>query len=80
MEGKAYGSENFQFFVETSSKSEYNVDILFKELVIYLYENKLRTESYEDDANLGEYINASQSTIFLNSQDLGGDKKCLRCC
>ena len=80
LEGKTYGIENFQFFVETSSKSEYNIDILFKEIAIYLYENKLRTESYEDDSNLGEYINASQSTIFLNSQDLGGDKKCLRCC
>ena len=80
LEGKTYGSANFQFFVETSSKSEYNIDILFKEIAIYLYENKLRTESYEDDSNLGEYINASQSTIFLNSQDLGSDKKCLRCC
>ena len=81
LEGKTYGSENFQFFVETSSKSEYNIDILFKEIAIYLYENKLRTESYdENDSKIDEYIDASQSTIFLNSQDLGGDKKCLRCC
>ena len=81
LEGKEYGIKNFQFFVETSSKSEYNVDILFKELVIYLYENKLRTESYdEDDSKIDEYIDASQSTINLNSQDLDDDKKCLRCC
>ena len=81
LEGKEYGIKNFQFFIETSSKSEYNVDILFKELVIYLYENKLRTESYEEDeSKIGEYIDASQSSIFLNSQDLGSDKKCLRCC
>jgi len=80
-EGKTYGNENFKFFVETSSKSEYNVDILFKEIVIYLYENKIRTESYEeDDSKIGEYIDGSQSTINLNSQDLGSDKKCLRCC
>ena len=81
LEGKEYGIKNFQFFIETSSKSEYNVDILFKELVIYLYENKLRTESYdEDDSKIDEYIDASQSTINLNSQDLDDDKKCLRCC
>ena len=81
LEGKTYGIENFQFFVETSSKSEYNIDILFKEIAIYLYENKLRTESYEEDeSKIGEYIDASQSSIFLNSQDLGSDKKCLRCC
>jgi Ras-related protein Rab-6A len=81
LEGKTYGIENFQFFVETSSKSEYNIDILFKEISIYLYENKLRTESYEEDeSKIGEYIDASQSSIFLNSQDLGSDKKCLRCC
>ena len=81
LEGKTYGSANFQFFVETSSKSEYNIDILFKEIAIYLYENKLRTESYEEDqSKIGEYIDASQSSIFLNSQDLGSDKKCLRCC
>ena len=81
LEGKEYGIKNFQFFVETSSKSEYNVDILFKELVIYLYENKLRTESYdENDSKIDEYIDASQSTINLNSQDLDDDKKCLRCC
>ena len=81
LEGKTYGIENFQFFVETSSKSEYNIDILFKEIAIYLYENKLRTESYEEDeSKIGEYIDASQSTIFLSSQDLGSDKKCLRCC
>jgi Ras-related protein Rab-6A len=81
LEGKAYGSENFQFFVETSSKSEYNVDILFKEIAIYLYENKLRNVSYdEDDSKIGEYIDGSQSTIFLNSQDLDSGKKCLRCC
>ena len=81
LEGKTYGIENFQFFVETSSKSEYNIDILFKEISIYLYENKLRTESYEEDeSKIGEYIDASQSTIFLSSQDLGSDKKCLRCC
>ena len=80
-EGKTYGNDNFKFFVETSSKSEYNVDILFKEIVIYLYENKIRTESYEeDDSKIGEYIDGSQSTINLNSQDLGSDKKCLRCC
>ena len=80
-EGKTYGNENFKFFVETSSKSEYNVDILFKEIAIYLYENKIRTESYEeDDSKIGEYIDGSQSTINLNSQDLGSDKKCLRCC
>ena len=80
-EGKTYGNENFKFFVETSSKSEYNVDILFKEIVIYLYENKIRTESYEeDDSKIGEYIDGSQSTINLNSQDLGSDKKCLKCC
>ena len=81
LEGKEYGIKNFQFFIETSSKSEYNVDILFKELAIYLYENKLRTESYdEDDSKIDEYIDASQSTINLNSQDLDDDKKCLRCC
>lgn len=81
LEGKTYGNENFKFFVETSSKSEYNVNILFKEIAIYLYENKIRTESYEeDDSKIGEYIDGSQSTIFLNSQDLGNDKKCLRCC
>ncbi len=81
LEGKEYGSHNFQFFVETSSKREYNVDILFKEIAIYLYENKLRTESYsEDDSKIGEYIDASQSTILLNSQDLDDGKKCLRCC
>ena len=81
LEGKEYGIKNFQFFIETSSKSEYNVDILFKELVIYLYENKLRTESYdENDSKIDEYIDASQSTINLNSQDLDDDKKCLRCC
>ena len=81
LEGKEYGIKNFQFFIETSSKSEYNVDILSKELVIYLYENKLRTESYdENDSKIDEYIDASQSTINLNSQDLDDDKKCLRCC
>lgn len=81
LEGKEYGSHNFQFFVETSSKREYNVDILFKEIALYLYENKLRTESYsEDDSKIGEYIDASQSTILLNSQDLDDGKKCLRCC
>jgi len=80
-EGKTYGNENFKFFVETSSKSEYNVDILFKEIAIYLYENKIRTESYEeDDSKIGEYIDGSQSTLYLNSQDLGSDKKCLKCC
>lgn len=81
LEGKAYGSENFQFFIETSSKCEYNVDILFKEIAIYLYEKQLRAESYtEDESKIDEYIDASHSTILLNSQDLGKDKKCLRCC
>ena len=86
LEGKKYGNENFQFFVETSSKNESNVNILFKEIAIYLYENRIRSESSEykgNESNIDEYFDGDQSSSFLNSYDStvkGKNKKCLKCC
>ena len=83
-EGKKYGHDKFQFFVETSSKQGYNVDILFKEIIIYLYEHFLINQSNEvkDDSKIEEYITYEQSSSFLSKESFNshGSKKCLKCC
>ena len=83
-EGKNYGDEKFKFFVETSSKHGYNVDILFKKIVIYLYENVLMNQSIEDndDSKIEEYISEEQSSSFLSNDAFNShaSKKCLECC
>ena len=83
-EGKNYGDEKFKFFVETSSKHGYNVDILFKKIVIYLYENILINQSIEekDDSKIEEYISDEQSSSFLSNNVFNShaSKKCLKCC
>lgn len=83
-EGKNYGDEKFKFFVETSSKHGYNVDILFKKIVIYLYENILINQSIvnKDDSKIEEYISDEQSSSFLSNDVFNShvSKKCLKCC
>ena len=83
-EGKNFGDDKFKFFVETSSKSGYNIDILFKKIVIYLYENVLMNQSIEekDDSKIEEYISEEQSSSFLSNDAFNShaSKKCLECC
>ena len=83
-EAKNNGESNFKFFVETSSKFGYNVDLLFKEIVIYLYENNLKNKSVDDYNNSKEedFLSREQSSSFLDSQNiyLHNNKKCLKCC
>ena len=83
-EGKKYGNDKFEFFVETSSKNGYNVDILFKEIVIYLYEKFLVSLSIDkkEESKIDEYISDEQTSSFLSSEAFGnhGSKKCLKCC
>jgi small GTP-binding protein len=82
-EAKKWGKEKFEFFVETSSKYGYNVDILFKEMAIYLYENKLRNESLDgkEDSGLDQYL-SDENSSFLDTQniELNNKKKCPKCC
>ena len=86
MEAKKWGNEEFQFFVETSSKFGDNVDILFKEIVINLYENKLKNESIEEKRKESSYsdhfFSDEQTSSFLNSFSVRThkSKKCLKCC
>ena len=83
-EAKKYGNDKFEFFVETSSKNGYNVDILFKEIVIYLYEKFLVSLSIDkkEESKIDEYISDEQTSSFLSSEAFGdhGSKKCLKCC
>ena len=82
-EAKKWGKEKFEYFVETSSKYGYNVDILFKEIAIYLYENKLKNESIygKEDSGLEQYL-SDENSSFLDSQniELNNKKKCPKCC
>ena len=83
MEAKNYGDDNFEFFIEISSKNGFNVDILFKKIPIYLYENKFEKELNEkEESNIEEYISDDQTSSLLDSQNLGvpKKKKCLKCC
>ena len=83
-EAKKYGNDKFEFFVETSSKYGYNVDILFKEIVIYLYEKFLVSNSIDEkeESKIEEYISDEQTSSFLSSETFGNhsSKKCLKCC
>ena len=82
-EAKKLGKEKFQFFVETSSKYGYNVDILFKKMAIYLYENKFKSESIDgkEDSGFEQYL-SDENSSFLNSQifEMNKKKKCPKCC
>ena len=82
-EAKKWGKEKFEFFVETSSKYGYNVDILFKQMAIYLYENKLKKESIDgkDDSGLEQYL-SDENSSFLDTQniEMNNKKKCPKCC
>ena len=82
-EAKKWGKEKFEFFVETSSKYGYNVDILFKQMAIYLYENKLKKESIDgkDDSTLEQYL-SDENSSFLDTQNIevNNKKKCPKCC
>ena len=83
LEAKNYGNDNFEFFIETSSKNGFNVDILFKKIPIFLYENKFEKELNEkEESNIEEYISDDQTSSLLDSQNLGvpKKKKCLKCC
>ena len=83
-EGKNYGLNEFKFFIETSSKYGYNVDILFKEIVIYLYENNFASESEKEnnDSKEEDFFSRGQSSSLLDSKNiyLHNNKKCLKCC
>ncbi len=74
-------SKDFKFFVETSSKFGNNVDNLFKKIVIYLYENIVKTEDENNDSKNEEFITEGSSS-FLDSKilQIEGKKKCLKCC
>ena len=82
-EAKKWGKEKFEFFVETSSKYGYNVEILFKQMAIYLYENKLKKESIDgkEDSGLEQYI-SDENSSFLDTQNIevNNKKKCPKCC
>ena len=84
LEAKNYGKKNFEFFIETSSKNGFNVDILFKKIPIYLFENILEKELNEkEESKLEEYITDDQTSSLLDSINLGiqkKKKKCLKCC
>ena len=62
-------SKDFKFFVETSSKFGNNVDNLFKKIVIYLYENIVKTEDENNDSKNEEFITEGSSS-FLDSKIL----------
>ena len=84
LEAKKFGNNEFQLFVETSSKFGYNVDILFKEIVINLYENFLKNESTEEkeETNSEQFFSDEQTSSFLNSLSVHQhrSKKCIKCC
>ena len=75
-------SKDFKFFVETSSKFGNNVDNLFKKIVIYLYENIVKTEFDENNDSKNEEFITEGSSSFLDSHilQIEGKKKCLKCC
>ena len=80
-DAKKYGKE-FQYFVETSSKIGYNVDNLFKKIVVYLYENIVKNEPEEnEESKIEEYISEASSSFFdSHIFGLEKEKKCLKCC